>query len=196
MRCMSSGAGSDTSASRCNRIPPCHCWRTACWAAAIDFCRPSVIGSTSPGNSTVLRTGTMMSASAGKGGNVVAPDPAWFDDNISASATMRSCFLQGDHQTSVDHSMAYAAVAAGRQSQPPIEAALRQLETMNDGGAERRRIGARSGNHQVAVVDDGFDTFRIDARQGDQRQNFGFGFQNIDRRLPGGLPRLANGGFE
>jgi hypothetical protein len=38
-----------------------------------DFGRPSVIGSTTPGNSTVLRTGTMMSASAGSGGSVPRP---------------------------------------------------------------------------------------------------------------------------
>src|SRR3984957_2304041 len=161
MRCMSSGVGSDTSASRCNKMPTWRWSRTACWAAAIDFCRPSVIGSTRPGNSTVLRTGTMMSASGGRGGSVVAPDAAWFDDNISASATMRSRFLQGDHQTSIDHRMTYAAVAAGRQAQPAIEAALRQFETMNDGSAERRRISAGSRNHQIAVFDDGFDAFGI-----------------------------------
>src|SRR5215831_17718632 len=188
---MSSGAGSDTSASRCNKMPTWRWSRTACCAAAIDFGRPSVIGSTRPGNKTVLRTGTMMSASGGKGGNVVAPDPAWFDDNISASATMRPRFLQGNHQTSIDDRAAYAAITAGRQSQPPVEAALRQFEAMNDGGAERGRIGARSGNHQFAVFNDGFDAFRIDARQRDQRQDFKFGFENIDRRLPSRLTCLA-----
>jgi hypothetical protein len=46
-----------------------------------------------------LRTGTMISASGGKGGSVTAPDAAWFDDNISASATIRPRFLHGFHKT-------------------------------------------------------------------------------------------------
>src|SRR4029077_12945710 len=97
----------------------------------------------------------MMSASGGKGGSVAAPDAAWFEDNISASATIRPRFLQGNHQTSIDHRAAHAAVMASRQTQPPVEAALRQLQAMNDGGAQRGRIGARPTDHQFAVVNDG-----------------------------------------
>ena len=51
--------GSSISASRCSTMPIGRCSRTACWAAAIDFGRPMVIGATMPGNSTVLRTGRM-----------------------------------------------------------------------------------------------------------------------------------------
>src|SRR5580704_19317014 len=191
MRCMSIGVGSASSESRCMRMPTWRWSRTACCAAAIDFGRPSVIGSTRPGNSTVLRTGTMISASGGKGGSVTAPDAAWFDDNISASATIRPRFLQGNHQTSIDDRAAHATVMAGWQTQPAVEAALRQLQAMNDGGAEHRRIGARPADHKFAVVDDGFDAVGIDARQGDQRQDFKLGFENIDRRLPRLLVRLA-----
>ncbi len=36
--------------------------------AAIDFGRPTLNGNTMPGNSTRLRTGTMISASGGSGG--------------------------------------------------------------------------------------------------------------------------------
>jgi hypothetical protein len=43
--------------------------RFACCAAASERGRPIVIGSTTPGKSTVLRTGTMMIASGGTGGN-------------------------------------------------------------------------------------------------------------------------------
>ena len=44
--------------------------RTASCAAAIDGGRPIVSGSMMPGNSTVWRTGRMMSASGGSGGCV------------------------------------------------------------------------------------------------------------------------------
>ena len=40
--------------------------RTACWAAAIEVGRPMAIGATIPGNSTMLRTGRMISASSGR----------------------------------------------------------------------------------------------------------------------------------
>ena len=59
-------AGSSGLASRCIRMPTWRCSRTACWAAAIEPGRPTLIGRTMPGNSTVLRTGTMISASDGK----------------------------------------------------------------------------------------------------------------------------------
>src|ERR1700733_2124743 len=66
-RCRSSGAGSSTSTFRCSRIPIGRCSRNACWAAAIDFARSIAIGATTPGNSTVLRTGIMIRASPGIG---------------------------------------------------------------------------------------------------------------------------------
>src|SRR5215510_12215109 len=105
MRCMSSAVGSETSASRCIRMPTWRCSRTACWAAAIDLVRPTVIGSTTPGKRTVLRTGTTINASGGSGGSEDEPllalvSPA---DNIRYSATIVSHFLQGDHETAVDH---------------------------------------------------------------------------------------------
>jgi hypothetical protein len=65
MRCRSSGPGSSTSAFRCSRIPIGRCSRSACWAAAIDFARAIVTGAITAGNSTMLRTGTMISASEG-----------------------------------------------------------------------------------------------------------------------------------
>jgi hypothetical protein len=49
-------------------MPTCFWSRTACCAAAMDFGRPTVIGNTMPGNSAMLRTGTMINASAGSGG--------------------------------------------------------------------------------------------------------------------------------
>jgi hypothetical protein len=48
-------------------MPIGRCSRTACWAAAIEVARAIVIGKMTSGNSTVLRTGTMISASLGIG---------------------------------------------------------------------------------------------------------------------------------
>jgi len=68
--------GSVASASRCISTPTWRCSRTACWAAAIERGRPSVSGSTTPGNSTMSRTGTMIIASGGRGGRDRAARPA------------------------------------------------------------------------------------------------------------------------
>ena len=57
--------GSSFSAWRCSTIRIWRCSRTACCAAAMVAGRPSVIGKTISGNSTVLRTGTTMKASDG-----------------------------------------------------------------------------------------------------------------------------------
>ena len=54
-------------------MPIGRCSRKACWAAAIDFGRAIVMGATTPGNSTILRTGTMIRASAGIGTGQTGP---------------------------------------------------------------------------------------------------------------------------
>ena len=89
-----------------------------------------------------------------------------------------------------------AAVAAGRQPQPPVKATLRQLKPMNDGSAQGSRIDSRPGDHQFAVFDGGFHLFGVNAGQRDQRQNLKLRLQNIDRRFPGRLPGLRAGGPE
>ena len=52
---------------RWSSTPIGRCRRAASCAAARERSRPTVIGSTTPGNSTTLRTGRMMSASSGSG---------------------------------------------------------------------------------------------------------------------------------
>ena len=59
MRCMSAAVGSATSALRCIKMPIWRCSRTACCAAATEPGRPTVMGNTSSGNSTMLPTGTV-----------------------------------------------------------------------------------------------------------------------------------------
>ncbi len=169
--------------------------RTACCAAAIDFGRPSVIGSTSPGNSTVLRTGTMISASAGNGGEApLAARPAF--GAFRLQPRFGPAFCNVITRQPVDDGAAHRAVAPGRQPHPPVEPALRQLQPMNDRGAQFRRIGARSGDDEIAVLDHRLRAVGVDAGQRDQRQHLELGFQNVDRRLPGRQARLRAGGLK
>src|SRR5579863_9567299 len=193
MRCMSFADGSASSGSRCMRMPTWRWSRTACWAAATDLVRPSVIGSTSPGNSTVERTGTMIKASAGNGGNA-PPDASlasWasFACN-SISATIGPCFLQRDHQTSSDGGTIDAAVAAGRQPYPAIEPPLRQFEPVDRCGTQFRRQNPHAGNNKLALLDNHLGVLDGDAGQRHQHQHLAVILEDVDRRLPYGLPRL------
>src|SRR5579863_4696307 len=167
MRCMSSAVGSSTAASRCNRMPTWRCSRTACCAAMTDFGRPSVIGSTSPGNSTVLRTGTMMSASGGNGGSAPPPCDAPSFARIS-SATIRTHFLQRNHETAVGIGAAHPAIAPGRQRQPPEKASLGQLKAVDGSGTPLLRHDARPGDDEIAVLDHGLYIRTVDAGERDQ----------------------------
>src|SRR6516162_1932014 len=177
MRCMSMPSGSATSAARCKRMPTWRWSRTACCAAATDFGRPSVIGSTKPGNNTTLRTGTTMSASAGSGGNGPVPGALASLAKISGSATAHPCFLQRNDKATGDHGAAHIGVTAGRQPDASIEPPLRQLEPMNDRGAPFGRHGTGAGDDEVAILDDGLRAVGIDAGQRDQRQNLVVGLQ-------------------
>src|SRR5215472_10528180 len=162
MRCMSIAVGSSTSAARCNRMPTWRWSRTACCAAAIDFGRPSVIGSTRPGNSTVLRTGTIISASGGKAGIELTPREAPSFALICCSATMRSRFLQRHDQTTGGGGAAHTGIAAGRQAQTPVQAPLRQFEPMDYRGVQLLRHSARAGDDEIAVLDHGLRIVRVD----------------------------------
>ena len=61
------GPARPTSGLLCSRMPSGRCRRTASCTAARERSRPTVSGNTMPGNSTTLRTGTMISASSGSG---------------------------------------------------------------------------------------------------------------------------------
>jgi len=67
-RCRSTGIGSSIVGSRCNTSPTGRLSRIAVCAATIERCRPKVIGSTVPGNSTRLRVVIRISASSGIAG--------------------------------------------------------------------------------------------------------------------------------
>src|SRR5262245_10405362 len=126
----------------------------------------------------MLRTGRMISASAGSDGSVVeAPGAAapgvgpvlsgnepW----SSSSATGVPRFLQCDHDATVIGGALDAAVASGGQPYPALETALRQLEAMDDGRPHFRGEDPVSRKHEVAPVDDGFDLLGIDPGEGDE----------------------------
>ena len=65
-----------------------------------------------------------------------------------------------------------------------LEAALRQLEAMNDGGARLGRQRAVAGDDQPAALNAEFDLLRVDPWQGDEDQHGVLGLEHVDRRLP------------
>src|SRR5215831_6836918 len=116
-----------------------------------------VIGSTMPGNSTVLRTGTTMSASGGNGGTfTAAPEgpvspasSARMVSLFSLSATGDSSLGQSNKQTAVDGAPVDRAVPTRGEAKTALKPALRQFEPMNDGGTQLRRENARARDHQI-----------------------------------------------
>src|SRR6185312_9924875 len=189
-RYSSSGAGSFTSGFRCNRIPIGRCSRSACCAAATDLGRAMVIGATAPGNSTMLRTATMIRASSGmraaSRAGLVGIACSLSDD----MASFRLC--QTDRDTAV-HGEAVDRIASSGQRDPALEPALRNLEPVNAGVAEFRRQGPAPADDEHAVLDDGLDPVRLDARQRDQDEQFVVGFQDVDRWLPARFARTEGG---
>src|SRR6476646_7967273 len=198
MRCRSTGSGSATSRSRCIRSPICRCSRTACWAAAIERSRPTVTGMTTPGNSVMSRTGMMAMASEGNGGRVAvcrSPDDP-VAPLVSISATCGLHFFQHHQQTTVGRGAANIVVAPVRQAQPALEAALRQLEAMDDGGRELGGKRPRTHEHELWTFDPGLDTIGVDARKRHDHENLALGLEHVDRRLPCGRARAREHGLE
>src|SRR5947209_3458871 len=157
---MSIAVGSATLSSRCMRTPIWRCSRTACWAAAIDFARPIVIGITVFGNSTRFLTGRMMMASAG-----ISGDGAVAVVLVPVSATGASLVRhlgQRDDEAAVDVAALNVTVVARGQPQPPLEPSLRQLEAMDHGVAQLGRHAALADDDEVVALDHGDDVFRVD----------------------------------
>src|SRR5215207_4259742 len=196
----SAGPGLSTVASRCRTTPMGWSSRTACWAAAMDRGRPMAIGATMPGNSTTLRTGRMMRASAGSDAEAEAswapgepaPEgatPAGRSKRITVRSPS-SGFGEAETQAALGREAAHGVVAAGGQQDAPLEAPLRQFEAMDDGGPQFARQDAPARHHERAVLDRRFHAIGIDARQRHKDEDFALGFDHVDGRLPGGLARL------
>src|SRR5271165_7244797 len=187
--CRSTGIGSSASTFRCMTMPTGFCSRTARCAAKIERGRLRAIGNATPGNSTMPRTGTMMSES---GGSVCAL-PAFSSKAVAAavSAIGSPRFFQSHDQATVGRRTVHGAVAARRKLNSAFEPALRKLETVDRRGHEFRRVGPGPRNQEFALIDERFDLLEVDPRQGDENEHRTFGLQHVDRRLPrGGARRL------
>src|SRR5271155_1269259 len=114
-------------------MPTGFCSLTAACAASTERGRPSVIGSTVAGNSTNPRTGTMIRASGGNGGEGAAlRGPS---EPVVASAICSLRFLQRYEHVAVGMRPVDGAVSSGRQMDAAFKPALRQLESVDDRGA-------------------------------------------------------------
>ena len=136
------------------------------------------------------RTGTMISASGGKGGEGAAPRLS--SETVAAASAIRGLrLLQRNEQATVGRRSMNGAVAAGRKTNAPFESALRKLETVDDRGPHLRRIGPMSGNEQFALIDERLDLAEVDPGQSDEHQHRALGLENVDRRLPGDRRRAS-----
>ena len=104
------------------------------------------------------------------------------------SAKECSRLLQCDQQASIARAAPHCTIPPDRKSHAALEPALRQLEAVNDCGTQLVRKRARSGNNEITIVKHGFNMIQVDAGQGDKDQNLMFGFEHIERRLPGRQP--------
>src|SRR5689334_16228483 len=144
------------------------------------------MGATIPGNSTVLRTATMMSASTGSGGKEGVPSAGTSSTEacVSLSATRSSRLLQCNQQATIDGSAMDRAVISGGQRQAAMEPSLRQLEPVNGRRTKLARQKAGSADDQMAILDDRLGLCRIDPGQRDQHEDLMIRFQDVDRRRP------------
>src|ERR1700686_3172017 len=185
----SSGVGSSASGFRCNRMPIGRCSRNACWAAATDFGRAMVMGATTPGNSTVLRTGTMIRASLGIGTASACGAADEVEADSSRAMTKPSHRLRQPQRNASVHGEAADGGASDGQREAALKPALRQLEPMNPGVAQLVRQHPVAADDQRAVFDHGLDLFGVDAGERHQDEEFPLGLQHVDRRFPVGLLR-------
>src|SRR5262245_60227558 len=153
--------------------------RSACWAAATDFGRITATGITTPGNSTKLRTGTMMVASGGSAGRSFV--------RLSATRCLR--FLERHGEAPVYDRDIDRFIAPRRQPDPPLEPSLRQLEAMDHRGPKLARQDPASRHHEIGAFDRCLDLLGGDPRQRHENEHLPLGLQHVNRWLPGWLPQ-------
>ena len=182
-RCRSSGAGSSTPASRCRTTPIGRSPRTPAWAAAIERGRAMVTGTTVPGNSTRLRTGTSGRTSAGSDCELDRRRRRFSSSAMAFSAQpslRRVRVRQPCGELAPDQ-----LVAARRQGDAPLEAAVRHLQAADHAGATRHRQRPLAGDDQAAHL-------RAAPRPGPAAtpgratwiQSSSVGLEHVDRRFP------------
>src|ERR687892_1574243 len=202
--CSWSGVGSSSWGSRCRIVPSGRWVRAASWAAAMVRIRPRLSGTTTPGNSTTLRTGTMTIASSGIGGMSVprsataaSADPApraswaraWLVScsliwSVVISAIRSGQLAQRQQQAAVGKLAAADLEPAGRQLDVALEPSIRDLEAPDHrapGLAGHRPHGA---DDQRAAVDHHLQLVWPDARQRYLDRQLVLGLEHVGRRLP------------
>src|ERR1051325_10203603 len=146
----------------------------ASWPAATERLRPMVIGRTMPGKRTRLRTGRMMSASAGNGGI--------FDFVSFVIVSVQTPQMNGE--ATMRHLAALQFEQPARQFELALEAAVRNLEAPNRRAAHFFRPRPTAPDTKLAALDHYIDVIRGDAGQRDQECQAILGLEEIDRRLP------------
>ncbi len=122
----------------CSRIPSGRCRRAASYAAARERSRPTVSGNTIPGNSTTLRTGTMISASSGSARDVLVASRS--GARTAASAPACASVRSGVSFAVVDSFMAFpsAQACASRRIRQPSASSRVPISSRASGNRMRR----------------------------------------------------------
>src|SRR5687768_9237092 len=199
-QCRSSGPGRSTSGLLCSSTPSGRCERAASCAAARELSRPMVTGRITPGNSTKLRTGRMMSASSGKGRETASPPGLASTSTgcagIPASATTSGLFIsslivvwlpdlaQAQRKAPVCPLPRARLQRYGRQRNFSLEAPVRDFETADLAMRPSEHDAALRADYQRSRFDRHFDAFGRDARHGNDDHDFAVVLEHVDGRLP------------
>src|SRR5262245_51532538 len=156
--------GDCRSGSCCNTKPTLRSARTASCAAASERSRLIATGTTVPGNSTRLRTGTMMSMSSemvtfsavvvtssfASESFIAAPLVIWSKE---AKALSSSALDEAQDQASVRvTSLRQLVVVPRRQREAPLEAPIGNLQPMQRRGVSLHRQGTHGRDHDQAAL--------------------------------------------
>src|SRR6266508_6207922 len=189
----SSGPGFSVSAFRCSRMPIGRFAFAAAWAAAIEASRPSATGRIMLGKSTILRTGRMMSASSGsayvpsgddRGAAALAFSPAGVRLLSSSRFMSLPQPAQAESQAAVLQAPVDELVLAGGQRDAALEAAIGNLQSINDGALIRHGKRASAANDDGPGFEEDLEFIRRDAGKHDAEREPVAGFVEVDGRFP------------
>src|SRR5688572_2989601 len=214
----SSAPGSSTSLLRCRSTPIGRCVRAACCAAARERLRPTVIGSTTPGKRTTLRTGNTMSASSGRARPLRSSWPRAASACTgtafgSASALTVLLFLsisvfmfafhlehlvpsaplEQRHNEAAVHPLPRSRLQRHlRQRNTPLEPSIGNLQPPDRARAVVEGNAALGADQQAARVVARFHAIRRDPGQRDDHGDLALVLEHVHGRLPRGMRlRLA-----
>src|SRR5215471_16859144 len=175
----SSARGLSASALRWNTTPIERRSLAAACAAAIEPSRPSAIGRIMPGKSTILRIGTMISASSGiaacgcAGGAASPAGSRGLGSRLSRSRAMSGEPAQCDRQAAALQPTIGELILPGRKRDAPLEASVGDLQPVNDRAPLLQREGALAADHHRSRLERDLERQPVP------------GLVQVDRRLPG-----------